>query len=107
MPRLVAPVLLLLPLLCVAAQGAPVDAPPPPAMPAVDAESEAPDVVIMTRPDATVAEYRYHGKVYMQKVTPVIGPPYYLIDERGDGRMIRKDPADTGLRVPQWLIKQF
>jgi len=33
--------------------------------------------------------------------------PYYLVDSRGDGRMVRQEPVDSGLRVPQWVIGTF
>jgi hypothetical protein len=43
----------------------------------------------------------------MLKVTPARGPSYYLIDERGDGRMTRQDSFDTGIRPPMWVIKSW
>ena len=55
----------------------------------------------------TNMEYRVNGKLYMLKVTPPHGVPYYLIDEKGDGRMSRQDPLDSGLRVPMWVIRTF
>ncbi|OHC82217.1 MAG: hypothetical protein A3J87_06005 [Sideroxydans sp. RIFOXYB12_FULL_59_6] len=66
-----------------------------------------PEVTITQQSDTVVEEYRSHGKLYMIKITPKFGPPYYLIDERGDGKFARQDNLDSGLRVPQWTIKTF
>lgn len=71
-----------------------------------DADQELePDVTIVQRKDATIEEYRLNGRLYMVKVMPVIGKPYYLMDQDGDGLMESKisdlynDPV-----VPQWVI---
>ena len=45
--------------------------------------------------------------VTFNEVTPPHGVPYYLVDERGDGRMTRQEPLDSGLRVPMWVIGTF
>ena len=37
---------------------------------------------------------RVAGKLYMLKVTPSTGRSYYLIDEKGDGKMSRQDSFD-------------
>ena len=84
----------------------PVPEPPPPPPGMVD-DASAPEVTITKRGDDKVEEYRMNGKMYMQKVTPPHGKPYYLIDERGDGAWKRLDAADGGLRVPQWVIKSW
>lgn len=97
-----------------AAQRAPVPAglqpiPEPPAPPpelSLDPALE-PQVTIIKRGDERVEEYRVNGKLYMIKVTPAHGVPYYLIDEKGDGRMTRQDSLDSGLRVPMWVIHTF
>ena len=47
------------------------------------------------------------GKLYMQKVTPPHGVPYYLLDHSGDGQWVRQDSKDAGLRVPMWVIGTF
>jgi hypothetical protein len=74
----------------------------------VHAETDiTPEVTITPQSDTLIEEYRSHGKLYMIKITPKFGPPYYLIDERGDGKFARQDNLDSGLRVPQWTIKTF
>ncbi len=79
--------------------------PEPPPMPA-DSALE-PQVTIVKRGQDTVEEYRLKGRLYMIKVTPPHGKPYYLVDNRGDGHFAREEPLDSGLRVPMWVIKEF
>ena len=85
----------------------PVPEPPPP-LPgmALDPALE-PQVTIIQRGTDTVEEYRVAGKLYMLKVTPANGRSYYLIDEKGDGRMTRQDSLDSGIRPPMWVIHSF
>ena len=87
------------------------EVPPPPPIPEAsprDANAIAPEVTTRTEGDQTVQEYRHKGKLYMVRVTPRHGRPYVLVDQRGDGQFTRQDnPLDTGLRVPQWVIKEF
>ncbi len=74
----------------------------------VHAETDTtPEVTITPQSDTLIEEYRSHGKLYMIKITPKYGAPYYLIDDRGDGKFARQDNLDSGLRVPQWIIKTF
>lgn len=80
------------------------EAPPPPGM--VDSALE-PQVTIIKRGQDKVEEFRLNGKLYMLKVTPPHGTPYYLIDEQGDGIMSRRDSFESGVRVPMWVIGTF
>ena len=66
-----------------------------------------PEVTIKKRDEVTVEEYRIHGRLYMVKVTPKVGPPFYLIDDRGDGNFTRRDSLDSGVRPPLALIGTF
>lgn len=79
--------------------------PPPPGM-ALDPALE-PQVTIVKRGEDTVQEYRISGKLYMLKVTPPHGVPYYLVDSRGDGQFSRQESLDSGVRVPQWVLINF
>ncbi|MBI5918798.1 MAG: DUF2782 domain-containing protein [Nitrosomonadales bacterium] len=83
--------------------------PPPPAMDtsADDAPDSDPEVTIKKETEQTVEEYRVGGRLYMIKVTPKIGKPYYLVDDRGDGKFARQESLDSGLRVPRWVIHRF
>ena len=55
-----------------------------------------------------VEEYRVNGRLYMIKITPRIGLPYYLIDNHGDGTFATGG-LDQGpvVRPPMWVIRQF
>jgi hypothetical protein len=80
--------------------------PPPPPGYQLDPALE-PQVTILRRGEDKVEEFRINGRLYMIKVTPPHGVPYYLIDEKGDGRMSRQESLDSGLRVPMWVIGTF
>ena len=80
------------------------DVPPPP--PGVDAPDE-PQVTITKRGTDKVEEYRVNGKLYMMKVTPPGGIPYYLVDDNGDGTWSRQQPTDSGVRVPRWVVHSW
>jgi len=82
---------------------APLD--PPPAL-SQDSADE-PEVTIVKQTELTIEEYRSGGRLYMIKVTPRIGPPYYLVDDRGDGKFARQESLDSGFRPPQWIIHKF
>ena len=95
-----------------AAQPAPDNLEPLPPPPAIDittesgVDDEAP-VTIIKQSEQTVEEYRVGGKLYMIKITPKHGVAYYLVDERGDGKFVRQESLDSGLRPPRWVIKRF
>ena len=81
----------------------------PPPLPPADANDTAlaPQVTIIRSTDQVVEEYRINGHLYMVKVTPSHGVPYFLIDSRGDGVFTRQQSLDNGLRVPQWVLFRF
>jgi len=54
-----------------------------------------------------VEEYRIRGRLYMLKITPRVGRPYYLIDPRGDGNFVHHDMIESGFHPPMWVIKEF
>jgi hypothetical protein len=80
--------------------------PPPPPGQELDPALE-PQVTILKRGTDTVEEHRVNGKLYMIKITPARGKPYYLVDNRGDGTFARQDSLDSGVRPPMWVIFQF
>lgn len=82
------------------------DVPPPP--PGINLDA-GPDVEerIVIRPEGPAVEYRSGGKLYMVKITPKIGAPYYLVDQNGDGTFAKQDGPAPGIRPPQWIIHQF
>jgi len=81
------------------------EAPPPPTI--KSDPSLEPEVTIVQKKGSKIEEYRVHGKLYGMKVTPAVGPAYYLLDERGDGQFVRYDSIDKGLQVPHWVIMTF
>jgi len=82
-------------------QQAPDPGPPPEIS---DDQSLEQQVTIVKHDTNTVEEYRVNGRLYMMKVTPKGGVPYYLIDETGDGTLIQHDSLDTGIRPPMWVV---
>jgi len=87
------------------------EAPPPPPMPeegVVDnqpgGEDLQPEVTITKRGGDTIEEYSAGGQVYMVKITPSKGRPYYLIDSDGDGSLeTRRNELDDP-EVVKWRI---
>ncbi len=88
-----------------AAQPIPEPPPPPPGF-ELDPALE-PQVTIRKRGEDTVEEYRIAGKLYMMKVTPPGGRPYYLVDEIGNGTFARSDGPGQSIRPPMWVIHSF
>ncbi len=58
--------------------------PIPPKVEGIDPEAE---VNIRRRGNQTIEEYSVGGRVYMVKITPDNGIPYFYFDSDGDGRM--------------------
>jgi hypothetical protein len=80
------------------------DVPPPPAR-VESGEPLEPDVRIIRKKDAVIEEYRINGNLYMVKVTPAVGKPYYLMDQDGDGRMeTNMSEIYENFVVPQWVL---
>jgi hypothetical protein len=91
------------------------DAPPPPTIiksgdgttPA-DEQGTEPTVTIKTEGGSKIEEYRVRGHLYMLKVTPQHGPPYYLVDKDGDGMFeSRVSDLSEKIQVPQWVLKTW
>jgi len=80
---------------------------PASATPVADEAIDEPQVIISRQSQQTVEEYRANGQLYMIKITPKHGVPYYLVDEQGDGRFARRDSLDSGFRVPRWILFKF
>lgn len=79
--------------------------PPPPAMDG--APDDEPAVTIIKQTEQTVEEFRAGGRLYMIKITPKVGKPYYMVDDRGDGKFSRQESLDSGVRPPRWVIHRF
>jgi len=86
----------------------PLEALPPPPPMITTKPAPEPEVTLRTEAEQTVQEYRLKGKLYMMRVTPKNGPPYILMDLKGDGTFTRQENAlDNGVRVPQWVLMEF
>ena len=111
--RRLLPLLLLAALPVWAQSGQPADAqplpavpPPPPGMEAFDAALE-PQVTIVKNDKETREEFRANGKLYMVKVTPSHGKPYYLVDRQGDGNFVEADMVGPVTKPPMWVIHSW
>ncbi|BAU50406.1 hypothetical protein SVA_3872 [Sulfurifustis variabilis] len=77
----------------------------PPDLPGAEVDELEPEVTITTRGTEIHEEYRLNGQLYMVKVTPAKGRPYYLIyDEVGRAR---RSDLEPDIMVPNWVIKRF
>jgi hypothetical protein len=91
----------------------------PPEIPPIDTEAEAlppkvqdeqiePTVTIREEEERRVEEYSRNGQVYMVKITPKGGVPYYYIDTDGDGNL--ETSPSKGLepvRPVYWKVKEW
>jgi hypothetical protein len=84
----------------------PSDYSPPPPAPETAPHEVVPEITIVTKKDAIHEEYRANGRLYMIKVTPTKGKPYYLIDRDGSGQFRRSD-FEPSVAIPMWVIKSW
>jgi len=64
-----------------------------------------PAVTLQEHPNRVTEEYRVNNNLYMIKVTPSAGAPYYLVDDDGSGDMeYRRNSGTLGTRAPQWTL---
>ncbi|MGR8980482.1 MAG: DUF2782 domain-containing protein [Gammaproteobacteria bacterium] len=81
---------------------------PEPPLPVESGETLEPDITIIRKGDNLIQEYRRGGKLYMIKVVPDVGPPYYFIDTDGDGHMdVRGSDLERGSRINMWKILEW
>jgi hypothetical protein len=85
------------------------DIPPPPPVDADQRGQEEiePEVVIIQREDKTIEEYRVNGQLYMIKVIPKNAPPYFLLDNDGDGTMesrLGASDLEPDIMIPRWVL---
>ena len=43
----------------------------------------------------------------MVKVTPAVGPSYYLVDRQGDGQFVEADINQRPVKPPMWVIHSW
>ena len=87
-------------------QPLPAVPPPPPGMEAFDAALEPQVNIVKTEKD-TREEFRINGKLYMIKVTPAVGKPYYLVDHQGDSNFIEADAIGPTTKPPMWILHSW
>jgi len=84
-----------------------IEKPPVIPEPLVSGESIEPEINIIQKNDRTVEEYRVNGQLYMIKVTPHVGLPYYFMDTDGDGSLESKQfELDSG-PIPNWILFEW
>jgi len=80
-----------------------------PIPPKIQQEQIEPTVTIREEDDNRIEEYRMNGQIYMVKVTPKNGIPYYYMDTDGDGKL-ELDVGQNALNPVQpvyWKIKEW
>jgi hypothetical protein len=82
---------------------------PPPLPPKIQDERVEPTVNIRKEEDRLIEEYSLNGKVYMVKITPARGRPYYYMDTDGDGQLELQpgDEAFNQVRPAYWKVKEW
>ena len=65
-----------------------------------------PQITIRKKGAETIEEYRIGGEMYMMKVTPAHGVPYYLHKEDSSGDWVNVGP-NKPLSVPKWILFRF
>ena len=84
------------------------EVPPPPVIPeGFEEESNIKaDVTIRKGKDKVIEEYRISGKLYMVRIIPTIGKPYYIKYPEGEsGRVIRHELED--IKTPFWKLFEW
>ncbi len=84
----------------------PIIAPEPPPLPPQVESGEAlePEVTIIKTEEKTVEEYRLNGRLVLMKITPAVGPAYYLVDSNGDGILDAQEYDIRSESVQQWVL---
>lgn len=64
-----------------------------------------PAIKLQEHENRVTEEYRINGNLYMIKITPKVGAPYYLVDDDGTGDMeLRRGPAGRDFNIPRWTL---
>lgn len=83
-----------------------LEVPPPPNL--LEGEvSVEPQITIVKKGTDTIEEYRVNNELYMMKVTPFHGVPYYLLKEDQDGGWSRTEGPNPRISVPKWVLFRF
>lgn len=85
------------------------DVPIPPKVQDEDAMIEPTVEIRRGEDDSIVEEYSLDGRVYMVKITPKNGIPYYYLDDDGDGslELRERDRAAHPVKPVYWKVKEW
>lgn len=73
--------------------------------PALIDGSLEPEINIQQFDNREVQEYSINDRVYMIKITPSAGSPYYLVDPDGTGEMeYKRDTVGLEVNPPRWTL---
>lgn len=84
----------------------PLEEIPPPTIAGEDQVTDEPQVTIVKKKNETIEEYRINGQLYMIKVTPAHGVPYYMHKEDQSGGWLMDGPNQP-LSIPKWTLFRF
>lgn len=102
------PILLFASNLAHSAEDKPVHVPPPPAIPDKFEEQSRiqADVVIRKGKNKVIEEYRINGDLYLVRIIPTVGKPYYIrYPDGAAGPAIRSDLEE--IKTPFWKLFEW
>ena len=73
-----------------------------------DEQTSSGQVTIKGDKDEVISEFRINGQLYMIRITPKKGLPYYLVDGDGDGNLeTRWNDLAPDLLIPSWVLLRW
>lgn len=69
-------------------------------------DEKEPEITVIKKNGETIEEYRINGQLYMMKITPAHGVPYYMHKEDQEGGWVMDGPTQP-LIIPKWTIFRF
>jgi hypothetical protein len=79
-------------------------APPPLPPPIEPGQPFEPQVTIRRTQREVIYEYRRNGALFLVRVQPAFGPPYYFFDFDGDGSLDYRPGDPIRNNVQQWIL---
>ncbi|QVL50864.1 MAG: DUF2782 domain-containing protein [Thiocapsa sp.] len=73
----------------------------------ITGEAVEPEITIIESGDDVIYEYRIRGVLYMVRIQPQFGPPYFLFDTNGDGILDMQENAANNISIPQWVLFEW
>jgi hypothetical protein len=73
-----------------------------------DEQLSSGQVTIKGDSNEAISEFRINGQLYMIRITPKKGLPYYLVDADGDGNLeTRWNELAPDLLIPSWVLLKW